>query len=305
MTTLQFPNTYDNFVRLGLEAYEAENYQQALTNFSQAYQLQPNFEIHQFMLRCYLSLENYDEAKKLLLEKKSSYLKSSDGLKLYFDLLCKTKEWITAHILIVQYPELHVYQEQLAFLEQDDYTYRTTYYEKLQLKLQTSLQSEPMEQLLVYKQANFLTLDLYYQIIIPLLNDQQLFLLVRAYLLDSLRALNYESEVSYLDLQQKSIQCRPSQLKERLHDTDYLALEQEIARRLAKEPHNLVQIKGLLPLIYYLLLPKPDEYLHNYQAFAAELLIQFGVWHQAQNNDSDEKIKQIISEIQKLLTKLH
>lgn len=303
MNILQFPTSYDDYMRLGLQAYEEENYQLAIEHLTQAYKIKPTQDVHELIVRSYTCLGEYQEAKNLVIEELPKYLREDSGVELYFDLLCETNEWITAHKLVISYDILKPKIEQLKFLEKAYQMYQKNQVEGLKEDLLKSKNNSPLYQMTLWKKAKFLPLYDYLSVVKRSLVEVDLCLLVRAHLLESLHSLQIKEKVNYLDINQKILSVKLSILPTMESDDNYQIFIHETQKLIEKEPQLLQHINKLLPFVFYCLLPTPDKYLKNPKKFARIFLSRFGFDKKFYLNMTDEE-KDIIDKIQNQIVKL-
>ena len=297
MSTLQFPTKYDDYFRLGLDSYQQQDYYKAIEYLMSAYKMKQNMEIHRFMIQCSIELEDYNEAKALFLEEKHKYLKSDEGVELYFSLLCETREWITARIILNKNPILQRQLDKLDYLEHTDAIYHKKELNKLSIKLKESLHSTVAYQIANFKQVVYLPLEQFVSLCDELLSNEHLNLLVRSDLLFTLIDLEYADTIQYLDIFEKSQDVIPVNLHDKLKHSEYQKFSYFILNHLDSKPTLREEMRILLPLIYNLLLPDIEQYMQNYQSLAYALIDELEnqkKYHKNYDNDSQRLAQKIM-----------
>lgn len=276
-----FPVDYEQYCRLGFEAFDRKDYKTALNDFKEAYELSEDHTIHRLMVYTYMELEDYQAAKQVLLEHRKDYLTTGEDVMLYVDLLLKTREWITAHYVIADYKtyyaQLAQQETKLKMLEEADHLYRADEIKQQKQQLQVSSSLTRMEQMTLWKEAVYLPLEDYVEVVSATIPLSTTPLLIRATLLESLQHMCWSKSVQYLDFNEKLQEVQPSEIVTIQKAKHYQQFDEYCREALQHMPTIWQDIQAIMPLIYVLLLPDPDAVITSPKSFGEAFLVLLGL----------------------------
>lgn len=100
MKPIDFPEKYENLMRVAQQALANQQYQQAKELFQRAYELKESFEANSLLVFCLYELDEKKEALKQALLHEKQYLQNEEFAEFYFDLLISTQDFLYARKLI-------------------------------------------------------------------------------------------------------------------------------------------------------------------------------------------------------------
>lgn len=100
MKPIDFPEKYENLMRVAQQALANQQYQQAKELFQRAYELKESFEANSLLVFCLYELDEKKEALKQALLHEKQYLQNEEFAEFYFDLLISAQDFLYARKLI-------------------------------------------------------------------------------------------------------------------------------------------------------------------------------------------------------------
>lgn len=278
---IKIPVDYDKEFRIGVNLFNEEKYGEAIQHLEAAYRLNQSFDIHRLLVICYIEHHDFTQAKETIRERLYDYTSDHEGRMIYLSVLKQTHEFVTAHMFIHDYqaidPEL---TEQLPLLQRDEeylYAYHAEKYRHIMEEMHQLATKSPMEQQQIVKNALYLPVKYYKQVVLPLLVSRSVNVLIRAHLLENLHHLDYKKQVSYLLFNGEQITVVPAKLQDMLNSKSYVQLETQIEIELASKPDMKRLLLQELPLMFAILYPYPEHFIHNTERFLHAMLYRYGV----------------------------
>ena len=103
MEPIDFPDKYENLMRLAQQALADHQYLQAKTFLQRALELKGTFEANRLLVLCLVELDEKKEALNQAFPYENDYLTDEKVAAFYFDLLIQTKDYLYARKLIASY----------------------------------------------------------------------------------------------------------------------------------------------------------------------------------------------------------
>jgi hypothetical protein len=100
MGPIEFPEKYENVMRLAQQALAEQDYRKAEKLLKRASKLAPGFECNSLLVFCLFELDEKQEALQYALDYEYDYLQQEAFASFYFDLLLQTQNYLYARKLI-------------------------------------------------------------------------------------------------------------------------------------------------------------------------------------------------------------
>lgn len=237
MDQIDFPDKYENLMRIAQQALADQRYTQAKELLLRAHDLEPNFEVNSLLVFCLFELDEKQEALSQAVLHESEYLASEEFAGFYFDLLIANNDFLYVRKLIASctFPEefeqsiINKVQQAEQFSSQMERQNIREIHRLAEL-LPTM---EPAEQLLMIQKIEELPYHEFVQVVTKLIIMPEVQLLARAKMLESLTRVKECHPISYLTIDETLVQFIPKLLPMPENQPAYQEL-----RRLAEEFEN-------------------------------------------------------------------
>lgn len=276
MEPLDFPDKYENLMRLAQKKLSDQEYISAKELLERAYELKATFEANLLLVFCLFEMDEKKEALNQAHPYEKDYLAEEGTAIFYFDLLIQTNDYLYARKLLASsdYSDL-LEQELLNKIQQAENFMSQKERQKIRdiLQMVESLPTLcPMEQLKIVQKMEELPYHEYVQTIKKLLVLPEIHLLVRAKLLETLVKLNYNQLISYLTIDHQLTEIYPRTLPKPEEQSVYRQLIM-LAEKYEDQNTQLSEIlKEEFAMQCALLYPIYDSYVKNSKKWFANTL---------------------------------
>lgn len=216
MGRIDFPDKYENLMRIAQQALADHRYTQAKELLLRAYELEPSFEANSLIVFCLFELDEKQEALSQALIHENEYLASEEFAEFYFDLLIARNDFLYARKLIASctFPEEF---EQLILTKVQQTELLSSQMERKNIREIHRLAElfptlAPTEQLLLIPKIEELPYHEFVQVVKKLIIMPEVQLLARAKMLESLTQVKECHPISYLTIDQTLIDLVPNSL---------------------------------------------------------------------------------------------
>ncbi|MBM7618121.1 hypothetical protein JOC36_001723 [Weissella uvarum] len=279
---------YQNLVNQGQQAEQAQDVEEAILAYEQAYSEEQTFEVNQKLASLYLKHEQYEAAMQLVREQTGAYF-TADGQAQQIYLACclAANVFIEARQLVAHNPEL---QDKIPEIEAAEAKYRTEQQATLKenQKAFYHLSDNPMGfQSQVIKAAMKLPLEEFMFSAKSILIDPFAHQLTRVSVLEELIKLQINEAVEMKNLIGETEQVIPAEI---------LPFEQqpvviEILNRLeqsplASDPSQFIVLKQQFTLCLMLLMPDFSAAISDVQTWMEQTLKMFGMEFMTQREET-------------------
>lgn len=297
MSTIEFPHTSDDYLRIGMNYYNEENFEQAIKYFTQAYLINNKLSSHRLIINSYQELGEYSEALDIFLENQQNYLKTSDGKELYYNLLCQNHEWLKVNIFIIE-NNLSNKIDELKGLEKSDLLYRREEIKKIESEIKNINNLNNID---LWKEAQKIPLDHYLDLVYPQLINPNLSLVIRSDLLMNLCYLEIEHPIQYLNYQDEIITVIPKNIHIDQNNKYCDQIINLLYTKLNDNPILLDSMEKYILFILECLFPDAKSVINdNLQEFIISVIDQLNMVEKT----SPSKFKYLIDKIQNEILKL-
>ncbi len=216
MDRIDFPDKYENLLRIAQQALADQRYMQAKELLFRAYELEPNFEANSLLVHCLFELDEKQEALSQALLHETDYLASEEFAGFYFDLLIARNDFLYARKLIAsgifsekfeQTVVNKIQQAELFSSQMERQNIREIHRMAEQLPTMT-----PADQLRMIQHIEALPYHEFVQVTAKLIVMPEVKLLARAKMLESLTQVKECHPISYLTIDQRLIEVVPKSL---------------------------------------------------------------------------------------------
>lgn len=298
---IKIPIDYDKEFHIGVNLFNEEKYKEAIPPLEEAYRLNQSFDIHRLLVICYMESHQYGEAKAVLRERLYDYTSNHEGRMIYLRLLIKTHEFITARMFIHEYKSIDAQLvDQLSTIQRDEeylYSYHQEEYQIIMEQLH-QIATKPMaEQQKIVKDALYLPVKYYEKVILPLLVSPQVNILIRAHLLETLHRLGCNRTIAYLLFNGQEVMVIPEELQDMFNSKSYVQLQTQIEIELASKPDMKKLLLKELPLMFSILYPYPERFIHSTHRFLHAMLYRYGVLEDKEEGQAFREDIQLLNQI--------
>lgn len=216
MDRIDFPDKYENLMRIAQQSLADHRYIQAKELLLRAYELEPNFEANRLLVYCLFELEETQEALSQALVHENDYLASEEFAGFYFDLLIAKNDFLYARKLIAsgifsekfeQTVLSKVQQAELFSSQKERQNIREIHRKAEQLPTMV-----PADQLRMIQHIEALPYHELVQVATKLVVMPEVKVLARAKMLESLTQVKECHPVFYLTIDQRLIEVVPKSL---------------------------------------------------------------------------------------------
>ncbi|EPH96812.1 hypothetical protein D920_01977 [Enterococcus faecalis 13-SD-W-01] len=228
MGPIEFPEKYENVMRLAQQALAEQDYRKAETLFKRAFTLSPGFECNSLLVFCLFELDEKKEALQRAMDYESDYLQQEAFASFYFDLLLQTQNYLYARKLIAMndFPEAFE-QELLEKIKHMEYFSEQMERQKhtdAQQQLEHFTEESPAEQLRLLQVIQQLTYEDLLHRARQYMTTASVHPMVRAKLLELLVQLKTDEPVSFLTIENEKVSLIPKNLLLPEYQPGYLEL---------------------------------------------------------------------------------
>ncbi|MCZ1370266.1 hypothetical protein FZC03_06605 [Enterococcus faecium] len=228
MKPIDFPEKYENLMRVAQQALANQQYQQAKELFQRAYELKESFEANSLLVFCLYELDEKKEALKQALLHEKQYLQNEEFAEFYFDLLISTQDFLYARKLIASTDFYEAFEqrviEKIQFAEELSGQMERQKIKALHNKSEELPSLEPARQLASIDEIEQLPYHEFIQTASKLIVSPEVHILARAKLLETLRQLNECHPVFYLTIEEKLVKVIPKDLPKPQQQASYQQL---------------------------------------------------------------------------------
>jgi len=264
---IDFPDKYDNLMRIGQQALTDHQYSQAKELFERAYELEATFEANTLYVLALSELDMWEEALHQALLHEKQYLMNEELATFYFDLLITAKDFLYARKLIASadFPD-DFEQAVLLKIQQSEELVGQMRRQKIReiYQLVEKLPFEkPTTQLSYIQEIEQLPYHEFIQTARKLIVLKTVHVLVRAKLLESLVQVKEAAPVAYLTIEGELIEVIPKKMVRPEEQTSYRRIKQmaeAYEREDALMSENLKEEFAMQSAIVY---PIYDSYIGN------------------------------------------
>ncbi|WP_165004917.1 MULTISPECIES: hypothetical protein [unclassified Enterococcus] len=216
MKPIDFPEKYENLMRVAQQALAKQQYGQARELLQRAYELNETFEANSLLVFCLYELDEKKEALRQAILHEPQYLSTEEFAGFYFDLLIGVKDYLYARKLIASADFSDSFEQTL--IEKIQYAEELSGQMERQ-KIRGIYQTieklpfaEPAQQLLLLNEVEQLPYHEFIQAVKKLIVTPEIHLLARARLLESLVQVKECTKFAYLTIEEKLIDVIPKKL---------------------------------------------------------------------------------------------
>lgn len=213
---IDFPDKYENLMRLAQQMLTDHQYFQAKELFQRDYELKATFEANRLLVFCLFEINEKKEALNQALPHEKEYLNKEETATFYFDLLIQTRDYLYARKLIASYDFSEAFEQDVLDKIQQSENFmsrnerkkiRDIYHwiDKVSSMSQT-------KQLLFVSKIEELPYHELVQTINKLIIMPEIHLLVRAKMLELLVEVKNNQLISYLTIDKQVIEVIPATL---------------------------------------------------------------------------------------------
>lgn len=256
------------------QARQKDNWLQAVNFYQEAYTLSKSLLINQQLVQALIHTKQYDQAAQIINEYQNDYLEHHDLVILYLQVLLHQHRFITSWC--VYYQSKITTSSQLQQIKNSEYSYLQHHQAEvaqLQRKLMHLGEAPLFKQIQALQDAEYLPYDNFIMVAQFVLQDPYLSPLLRGYLLDKLRQLNYHHEIMYLYFGE-SKKAIPANLPDMNTSKQQAKIMQILDQKLSiNQPQLLANFKAQMQLDAATLYPCADQVITDPQLWAD------GYWH--------------------------
>ncbi|MGX7030902.1 hypothetical protein [Vagococcus zengguangii] len=241
---IEFPENYHNHLNLGETAFQEERYNEALTHFQAAYNMENEPTANRWLVKTALVLNEFELASKIAEERLNDYLANSEYLVMYLDALIGQKKFQRARLFIEVYADSEVKAQQSTVLQQAEEHALRFDSRKIQENM-TKLATwypEPHEIVAFLDSLNELPYEKFMERVLAILKDKRHSLMLRNQLLNTLRLLKVEKAVHIIDYQEQTREVTPSTLEIMGREQTYLQVSAILNKLVGEQPNVLNQL---------------------------------------------------------------
>lgn len=251
------------------QAQKQNNWLQATKLYQQAYDLSQSLLINQQLVQALMHIKQYDQAAQLINDYLNDYLTQRDLTELYLQVLLHQHRFITSWCVYYQSKTLTLQQcQQIKTSEADYQQHHAAAIAKLQRELMHLGDKPLFAQMQGLQQAEYLPYDSFITMARFVLQDPYLSPLLRGYLLDQLRQLNYHHEIAYLYFGESKTTV-PADFPKMNASKQQLKITQILEQKLSiDQPQLLATFKAQMQLDAATLYPCADQVITNPQLWA-------------------------------------
>ena len=225
MRPIDFPDKYDNLMRIGQQALANHQYSQAKELFERAYELEATFESNTLFVLALSELDMWEEALHQALLHEKQYLMNEELATFYFDLLITAKDFLYARKLIASadFPDGFEQAILLKIQQAEELVGHMKRQKSREIyQLVEKLPSEkPTTQLSYIQEIEQLPYHEFIQTAKKLIVLKTVHVLVRAKLLESLVQVKEPTPVVYLTIDEELIEVIPKKMVRPEEQTSY------------------------------------------------------------------------------------
>ncbi|WP_265459206.1 hypothetical protein [Enterococcus sp. HY326] len=298
MAIFNFPNSREDFIRLGKEALEQGEQQKGLKLFHEAYEMEADFSLNLLIVHLMMETGDHQQALRLAQDYLSDYLKERQYFDLFFQLLLLNQQFLKAHEYLAQF-EGHQDQTWLDLLHQQ-LTQLEDYLSQLEQQKLADLRRtlSTINQLTMQQQAGFIEtliatpLNFFLEMAASILTDVQINYFSRLKVLEELIKLKRKESFTFRWFNEKEQQVIPSQLGLVENSTELAKIELFLTQQLEHQQPDLLQaLLEEVRLHLTILFPFETETitaLGGVQLFAESYLVEYSEGYSEQLEESVE-----------------
>ncbi|MGM9902607.1 hypothetical protein A5844_000445 [Enterococcus sp. 10A9_DIV0425] len=216
MEPIDFPDKYDNLMRIGQQVLVNQQYIQAKELFERAYELEGTFEANRFLVLTLYELDDRQEALRQALLHEKEYLTNEEFAAFYFDLLISSNDFLYARKLIASadFPERfeHLILSKIQQSEELIGQMKRQKIREIYQRVKQLPDEKPTTQLLLIQLIEQLPYHEFVQTVKKLIVMTNVHGLVRAKLLESLMQVKETNPVAFLTIDGRLIEIVPKNL---------------------------------------------------------------------------------------------
>ncbi|WP_430604961.1 hypothetical protein [Enterococcus sp. DIV0125] len=225
---VDFPEKYENLMRVAQQALAQQNLGKAKELFTRAYELKQTFEANSLLVYCLYELDEKQEALSQAVIHETEYLKQEEFATFYFDLLIGAKDWLYARKLIAatNFSEHfeHAMIEKIQQAENFSGQLARQKIRQTHQKLANIAELSPTQQLTLISELEQLPYHEFIQATKKILIRTDIHLFVRAKLLELLVQVGESKPVAFLTIDEQLIEVVPQGLPKPAEQKSYRCL---------------------------------------------------------------------------------
>ncbi|MEY8445300.1 hypothetical protein AALA44_03745 [Enterococcus ratti] len=216
MEQINFPDKYENLMRLARQTLADHQYFQAKTLLQRAYEQKTTFEANRLLVFCLIEMDEKKEALNQAFAHEKEYMNEEETAAFYFDLLIQTNDYLYARKLIANHDFSDSFEQiVLDKIQQTETFMRQKERQKIrEIRCSVELlpRLSPTEQLRMVSKIEKLPYHEFTQTVRKLIVQPEIHLFVRAKLLELLVQVKNNQLGSYLTIDKLLIEVTPNTL---------------------------------------------------------------------------------------------
>ncbi|EOS7904944.1 hypothetical protein EAC61_RS07680 [Enterococcus hirae] len=292
MEPIDFPDKYENLMRLAQQALADHQYLQAKTFLQRALELKGTFEANRLLVLCLVELDEKKEALNQAFPYENDYLTDEKVAAFYFDLLIQTKDYLYARKLIASYDFSDLFEQLMVekIQQAENFTSQNDRQKirKIHLSVEKMPTMPPAEQLLVVFEIEELPYHELVQTIKKMIILPEIHLLVRAKMLESLVQVKKHQPVVYLTMDQTFIEVIPATLPKPEKQKAYEQLMRLAEAYEDQDAYLSTVLKEEFMMQSALLYPVYDTYVGDPQKWFADTLSMYDPNYNNRQTEAEE-----------------